>query len=506
MQKRAALYLRSSKDRSDVSIDAQRRELTELAKNRKLIIIEEFSDVLESGKDANRPGFQQLITSLRCPDRKWDTIIMRDTARLSRRRYVAQIFKHECKKRDVEVVFASLPEADAITNVILHAVFEAMDEVHSLMSREKGLAGMAENVNRGYRAGGSAPKGYQLKKIQTSVVRDGRPVEKSVLEPSEDAPLVERYLKARISGMPRNAIQAQLGTNWPQSTLVNLEWNALTYAGHTVWNMRNEFVDGSGYKAGVKRKPRNEWVIKHNTHEALISTEEAETLLKALEKNARQPSRRSPGKYLLSGLLTTPSGTNWHGDGQNFYKVKESCQYRRVHSEDLEEAVVNRVLNDMSSDDFVEEVKRQCELLQDTLPSEDPTAGAKAKLQKLEKKISSMMDLVAEVQHPRPLLEKIDKMEQERLALETDIQQHEIDYLSAKSVQIDGDGIKALLSGALEQLSNGDRENMKNGLFELMDRVELDPTTLDCCIHYNIRLSGGDKMASPRGFEPLLPP
>jgi len=39
---RAALYLRSSADRSDVSIDAQRRELTALASSKSLIIAAEF--------------------------------------------------------------------------------------------------------------------------------------------------------------------------------------------------------------------------------------------------------------------------------------------------------------------------------------------------------------------------------------------------------------------------------------------------------------------------------
>ena len=40
----AVLYLRSSKDRSDVSIDAQRRELTALASQRGLVVVGEFTD------------------------------------------------------------------------------------------------------------------------------------------------------------------------------------------------------------------------------------------------------------------------------------------------------------------------------------------------------------------------------------------------------------------------------------------------------------------------------
>lgn len=57
-----------------------------------------------------------------------------------------------------------------------------MDEVHSLMSREKGLAGMAENVRAGFRAGGRAPYCYRLVSIDTGSIRDGEPVTKTRLD------------------------------------------------------------------------------------------------------------------------------------------------------------------------------------------------------------------------------------------------------------------------------------------------------------------------------------
>ena len=137
----AAIYLRSSKDRSDVSIAAQRHELQRLATERKLEIIGEYTDVVESAKSEHRPGFQRLLADLKAPTRSWGTILFLDTSRLSRRRYVAQVFRHEARKRGVDLVFAKVPETDAISQVILESVLEAMDEVHSLMSREKGLAG-----------------------------------------------------------------------------------------------------------------------------------------------------------------------------------------------------------------------------------------------------------------------------------------------------------------------------------------------------------------------------
>ena len=51
---KTAIYLRSSKDRSDVSIDAQRRQLQALANQKGFAIAIEYADAVESGKDDDR--------------------------------------------------------------------------------------------------------------------------------------------------------------------------------------------------------------------------------------------------------------------------------------------------------------------------------------------------------------------------------------------------------------------------------------------------------------------
>ena len=104
MKNAAAIYLRSSKDRSDVSIDAQARELLSLAEQKSLLIVRRFEDVVESAKDENRPGFQALLTDLKASSREWDHLLMVDTSRLSRRRYMAEVFAHEARKRGVDVL------------------------------------------------------------------------------------------------------------------------------------------------------------------------------------------------------------------------------------------------------------------------------------------------------------------------------------------------------------------------------------------------------------------
>jgi site-specific DNA recombinase len=113
--------------------------------------------------------------------------------------------------------------------MLLKSILQAMDEFHSMVSRAKGLAGMAENIHQGWRAGGRAPIGYQLRRVPTGAIRDGEPVTKSVLEPSPDAPAVQAYLKGRARGVARSRIVTMAGLEpIGTSSLVDLEWNALT--------------------------------------------------------------------------------------------------------------------------------------------------------------------------------------------------------------------------------------------------------------------------------------
>lgn len=50
------------------------------------------------------------------------------------------------------------------------------------------------------------------------------------------------------------------------------------------------------------------------------------------------------------------------------------------------------------------------------------------------------------------------------------------------------------------------RAELKDFLGKLIETVILVPTDMTCSIRYKINLSRGDNLASPRGFEPLLPP
>jgi site-specific DNA recombinase len=415
----AVLYLRSSKDRSDVSIDAQRRELTALASQRGLLVVGEYTDVVESGSDANRPGLTKLASAMRQRPRPWSTVLLLDTSRLARKSIIAVLFERDAERNGVRVVYKSILTMIRSPDNSSNRVFRALDEYHSLISKAKGLAGMKENVRQGYRAGGRAPRGYRLVTIRTSAVRDGSEVVKSRLEPNDDASLVSEYLKLRAEGTNRASLARRLKLPWPLTSLNGMEWNALTYAGHTVWNVHNEQTS-EGCKDGEKRRACEEWVIQRNTHDALISDAVAEALLAQLESLGTGNTRDRAPAFLLSGLLRAPNGERWYGKRTStaeFYRVKTADGSRNLPAGKVDTIVVDAVANDLASSDWALRAFKATQAMFAASHAEE-IASAKVEIAALEARASKMMDMAAALESPAPVLRKVDEIERERIAVE----------------------------------------------------------------------------------------
>jgi DNA invertase Pin-like site-specific DNA recombinase len=494
----AALYLRSSKDRHDVSLDAQRRELMALAKLRNLTIVETFQDAVESGKDDQRPGFQALLRSMKGRERTWNHLLALDTSRIARNQYLAHALHFECEKRCIKVVYAKVPETNTVMDVVIRAVMQSFDELHSLMSREKGLAGMTENVRQGWRAGGRAPIGYRLEHIATGAMRDGAAVTKSRLVASPDAHKVRDYMKARAAGISRSQAGRDRGfKDTSDSTRIGMEWNALTYAGHTVWNVHNERLPGGGYKGEAKRRPRAEWVIQYDTHEALITTEEAEAILAALA-NGRAKTYRTKANYLLSGLLVTPDGKAWHGDGDGSYRVGKG---KRISQASIENAVVGKLQADLVSDVFVGELLKEARRMS-APPPDDRLKPLRAQVTAISVKIGKMADLASEAERPRPFLEKIDELERQREKITVELCDLEEQQQAAEVFRaISEKDVRNLLASLAEHLQVIDREALKELIRGMVERIELCPTTLTARLH--IKIATGELLATPRQSESI---
>lgn len=472
---RAALYLRSSKDRADVSIDAQRRELGAFARQRKLQVVAEFSDSVESGKDDDRPGFQQLLAAVQDPKRGWDTLLVLDTARIARNRLLAVVFEEQdCKQAGISILYRSIPDSDPITEMLLKSFLQAIDQWHSMTSRAKGLAGMAENVKQGWRAGGRAPRGYQLEHIEIGAMREGEPIRKSRLVPSHEAPSVKAYLKARVAGSGRGTVAKKY--RLPTSSLNDLEWNALTYAGHTVWNMR------TGDGTARKRRPRSEWVVKRDTHEALITDADAEAILDRLSRYSAEASRRSKPTYLLAGILFTPNGKPWRGNGTGHYRTHGLKSSRHIKADELERMVLEQVASDIESAGFVDQLVEETRARY--RKPDDRPRKLEAEIQRLNAQAGRMMDLAAEMKVPGPALRRVEAIEAKRKGLEGELRLLAAEAARADAMrQIGPKEVKAALARLAEDLGGEDRDATKDALRGLIERITLT-TSGECRIRY----------------------
>ena len=407
----------------------------------------------------------------------------------------------ECRKHGVRIVYKSLPDSDPITEMLLKSILQAMDEWHSMTSKVKGLAGMAENVRQGWRAGGRAPMGYKLKYHDTGVVREGASVMKSTLVVDAKASIVGAFLKARASGVGRAQAMRQSGLDIPDTTAIGIEWNALTYAGHTVWNQRSEFTS-SGYLGKVKRRPRSEWKIHENTHDALITTDEAEILISALENTSKKNSRRTPATYLLSGIMVSPTGVAWHGDGEGFYRLQKG---KRVKSVDVEQAVLRQIRFDLKGTEFVSAFTKA---VHEQVEPDRKTAEL-ARLNKeateIERQIKRLTELLGQTSTPDPLLRQIETHEKRRMQLVENIDTlAEIERDADKVRNITEDQVARVMRGLAEDMQCLDRDALKDFVRGLLKKIELDRAYASAQLTY--RLNAGDRLASPRGFEPRFTP
>lgn len=492
----AALYCRSSKDRHEISIDAQIRELRELAKQKQLSVTAEFTDPVERADDWERPGFRQLLAAIANPARGWSTLLVLDTSRIARDDDLLRAtFAQECRRRSVKILYAKIPSVNPMFDVAVQGVFQIMDKMHSMMSREKGLAGMAENVRQGFRAGGRAPLGYQLERVKTGAMRDGAPVTKSRLVISPDAEAVTQYLRGRAAGRSPAGLVAECGLEkLNNSTLVGMEWNALTYAGHTVWNMTNT-RKSHGYEGGTKRRPRSEWVIQRDTHQALITEGEAERILQRLE--GKRQTRMRGAEYLLSGLLETPSGARWHGNA-GYYRTGK----KNISAKNLEAAIMGKIVADMTSEDLVKALLSAAQTAAKPARLEAENAALQKRIAAITQRAARVANLVPEMKHPEALLAKLDELQVEKTKLERQAAE-KVDQLGAiRAVSsVTESDVRSLLRSLTSDLQKHDPAQVKDFLRGSIEKITLDPAGTTCCLHYAIPVFTGDSVASPRAAD-----
>jgi hypothetical protein len=259
-----------------------------------------------------------------------------------------------------------------------------------------------------------------------------------------------------------------------------MEWNALTYAGHTVWNVHQP--------TGKKRRPRAQWHVNRNTHEALITDAEAEAILAQLETSkigeAISRGKLAVSSAVLAGLLYTSDNRPWVVHGR-YYRLR-GRPGKTVPAEQLEAAVVAQVTRDSESEIYLNKLLAAARSAGGVRPR---SHDQQLRTLEREKRQAAELALSGDAVFLQIVADRSRQIE----ALQAEMEAATKDQvLSGHIAQLTVASLKELLAS----------QDPIRRIETLVERITLDPD-LTCRLHYRTvpGRAGWRSLASPRGFD-----
>lgn len=306
---KAVLYLRMSSAKQDKSIDAQRDELTALAKRKGYSVLREYRDEAISGDDTERrTEFLRLRQDCENgPD--FGIILVWDQDRLSRNDPL-EIGYWLKPIRDAGVVVET-PQGrvdwDTLGGRLIYLISQEMKHDY--------LRSLSRNVARGQLAaarrekrrgtGGRDPDGYKTKDNRVVVRPDRAAVIRRIFEeyikPGASLRSVTELLNSE-------GIKTSRGNQWCLSTVRDV----LTNEKYTGSYVRFKYRVGKYHAIQdgeiVSRTKADDWevvdpVVVEENHKPIIERELFDRVQRKLARQKKQTARRDARQYVLSGLV-----------------------------------------------------------------------------------------------------------------------------------------------------------------------------------------------------------
>ena len=460
------LYLRRSKDDErageSLSIENQRRILTEYALENGLTIYDEYADDGYSGTNFERPAVKRLLDDAK--EGRINTILVKDLSRFGRNyiqvgQFVDYLFP--CYGIRFIALSDNIDTADRNSTAMdMMPIMNVFNEWHSANTSKKIRAVFEANAKAGKCRYAYAPYGY-LK---------GTDERHLPIVDEETAPIVKRIFEMRAQGLGKRKIAWTLteegietpGDNkkrrfdrdniptathcWSAQEVLNILTNPV-YLGHLAL-LKQTTVSYKNRK--LIRKPMDEWIITENTHEPII-TQELWDKVREIERSVSRGKSMKAGEVKpLSGLIFCPECGKkmrivWNRRMvKGVYTDEKICAYNCggfmesgkhfCHSKQIREPLINEiVLRDIvSKANFVlgDEEKARAEFLQRKMQqtSEEQKADGR-KLKADRRRYEELGQLIQSVYEDKALrripeevcIELMQKYQAERSALQTEI-------------------------------------------------------------------------------------
>ncbi len=398
---RVGIYTRLSQERTEewrnksYSIESQVEICQEYINKENMTLVKVYTDYEYSGTNFDRPGYIEMMDDIRSGF--INCIIIRDLSRLGREhlemgRLVDKVFPF------LGVRFVSVVDKiDTEKGIDAKLSFEMLiknliNDMYAKDISQKIKTSRQVNAKQGFFIGSNPPFGYKV------VKKDGG----RKLEPDEvSMKVVQRIFNMYVDGANTLKIAKELNEeNIATSSAYNKTGNIMREPGEPQWrkgtisNMLRQrvytgcLVQGTkenvqGKKSGhYRQKPKDEWIVVENAHEAIISDELFNIAQEILDNNkeksefkiTRHDMKRDPvNKYkgvvfdANTNLLLIRNGVRSNKKNAKFYYYKFTNEenngilletpYISIMESDLDNLVIKKLKNVLSIDASGEDCK-----------------------------------------------------------------------------------------------------------------------------------------------------
>ncbi len=356
--KKVAIYIRVSTT-YQVDRDSLPMQRKDLAAYSELVLgisdYEIFEDAGYSGKNTDRPAFQEMMQRTRKGE--FSHILVWKIDRISRNLLdFAEMYE---ELQELRVTFVSKNEQFDTSTAIGEAMLKIIlvfAELERNMTSERVTAAMISRANNGQWNGGRVPFGYDYdpEKKEFSIRED----EEKICQLLKKDYLESKSLTHTARFLNESGYKTRAEAEW-SPTAVWIIASSPFYAGIYRYNR---------YK-GVEHRvenPEEEWVLVPDHHPAIFTLEEHEAMLQLLKKNLRSfenPIGRPHGTdniHLFSGIVycgkcgskmtSTPGRLHADGYRTSVYscpkrRKTKDCDNPSVNDLIIGEFVMNYILN-----------------------------------------------------------------------------------------------------------------------------------------------------------------
>lgn len=328
---RVAIYIRVSTTHQidKDSLPMQRQDLIAYAKlmlNTDDYVI--FEDAGYSGKNTDRPKFQEMMSRIR--QGAFSHLLVWKIDRISRNLLDFATMYKELK--DLGVVFVSKNEQFDTSTAMGEAMLKIIlvfAELERNMTSERVTATMISRASNGQWNGGRVPYGYNYD-YETKDFSIN-PIEAEIVHLIHDKYEEMRSLVRESRYLNEKGLRTRVGNLWNPVSLHIILHN-IFYCGDYRYNVLKE---GDRQKV----KDESEWIIVEDHHEPIISREQKERVIAMLDTNKRLDRKRNTYQsekyvHVFAGLLYCgncgkPMGATPAAAKKDWQYSKYTCPTRR---------------------------------------------------------------------------------------------------------------------------------------------------------------------------------